>query len=164
VGVPSRTLEYWRDRPASGATRATLAVREELLSQSLERTVWRLGRAIKGKIGDAKLGQAASALALLFDRWRLLRDRASGSQGMAGANGGLDLSALSVDELRAFRALVAKASGTPEIAPGEDDRAALPADWEVVPTDVAAERLTQERSGMGVPEPGVGVTTPPVSG
>lgn len=111
TGIPAATIRFWRDRPATGKERATLAVREELLSQSLEKTLWRLGRSIREKIPGAKLAAVSTTFAALFDRWRTLRDRSSTGVANAGASAGLDLSLLSSDELRQLEALITKAGG-----------------------------------------------------
>jgi hypothetical protein len=111
TGVPPRTLAFWRDRPASGQDRAALAVREELLSQSLERLMWKLVRGAKGKIEGAKLPAVLNGFAVMFDRWKTLRDRAGSGTANAGATGGLNLDALSSEELRTLLALIGKAGG-----------------------------------------------------
>lgn len=110
--IPASTLRIWRDRPASGTVRATLAVREELLAQSLERLLWRLGRSARHKIADAKLAAVMSSFALVFDRWKTLRDRTASGAANAGASAGLDLGKLSSEELRALMSLVGKAGGS----------------------------------------------------
>lgn len=108
-GIPEKTLAYWRDRPTSGQLRATVAIREQLMGQSIERMLWRLIRSMKGKVREAKLPGVVNAFGLMFDRLRLLRSNPT-TQPEDLAPDGLDLSRLTADELRTLQAIVSKAS------------------------------------------------------
>ncbi len=111
TGVPPRTLAFWRDRPASGQTRAALPIRQELMAQAFERLIWRLLRQSKGKMKEAKLPAVLNGVAVLFDRLKTLRDGSQSGAVNAAATGGLDLSKLSSDELRDLHRLIGKAGG-----------------------------------------------------
>lgn len=143
TGIPARTLASWREKPMSGSLRTAVAVREQLLGQSLERLLWRLLRSAKGKIKDAKLPAVLNGIGVLFDRWRLIRTQPTSDTG--DVSGGLDLSRLSSDQLRQLMELVELAGG---------DRAALGLDSPIVvghiangPNDLDASATESVNSG-----------------
>lgn len=119
TGIPSRTLANWRDRPTSGAVRASQPIREELLGQAMERLIWKLLRSAKGKVGNAKLPAVLNGLAHMFDRWRLLKQ--SSITTTCDSVPSLNLGNLSTEELRAMMALIQKAGGSTEGLADDDN-------------------------------------------
>ncbi len=110
--IPARTLAHWRDRPVSGAVRAAQPVKDALLAQSMERILWRLTRAVRGKIGKAKLPAVINGFSHLFDRWRLLQQSTAASTNEALPT--INLGNLTSEELRTMNDLIRKAGGSTE--------------------------------------------------
>lgn len=114
TGIPVRTIASWREKPMAGSLRVQVAEREALMAQMVERLLWKLGRAAKGALADAKLPGIINGMGTLFTMLRLLRANPTTDPADGTVAAGFDLTKLSADELRTLLDLVARAGGDVE--------------------------------------------------
>lgn len=114
IGIPMRTLKNWHDQPNIGGVRAILPIREQLMAQFLESLMNKILKETRGQISGARLPALTGAFTAIFDRWRVLK--VSPTINPEDSASGLDLSKLSMDELKSLQSLLEKAGGS--IQPG----------------------------------------------
>lgn len=98
LGIPEKTLANWAKGDRHPEAAAAAEEKKGPLADRLEQVAWQLADAIPGKLDAAPLQQVATALGIVVDKLRLLRNEPTSISKTQGA-GTDDLRDLSDDEL-----------------------------------------------------------------